>query len=198
LSKTRQVSFDAPDPVDMDHLDGGTIGIIEMEYDSAEAYSAAVSKTEFERDARGALIFNRGGDPVRRFVTDTKAEILVAAGRVAYVKNLEVNGKPATLPGGNGVADELVDKRLIGFLKLVGTSEIPIDSEGREFIGAPGQVRATVIPMVGEDDKKKPLANTKVGADGFAVSVVQEPIWKWVIRESSRIRREHNELIRKN
>jgi hypothetical protein len=197
--KTRKVSFDDPVPVDITHLDGGTVGIVEMEYDSAEDYSAAVTKTEFERDDRGNLIFNRSGDPIRRFVNNTHEEIRVAAGRVAYVRDLEDQDKnPVTLPGGFGVDVNALDKNLLKFLKFVGSSEIPVDTEGMEFIGAPGQVRAKTIPQVGPDEKKKPLANAKVGADGFVVIEVQEPIWKWVVRESSRLRRERNELLRKN
>src|SRR3954467_12576520 len=98
LRKTRRISFDRPEPVPIAHLDGGTFGIIEMDYDAAEAYTAAVTKTEFERDEQGKLIYNEKGDPIRRFVKDTNAEISVAAGRVVYVRDLEdEDGEPFTL-----------------------------------------------------------------------------------------------------
>jgi hypothetical protein len=90
------------------------------------------------------------------------------------VKNLELeDGTPLELSG-----EVETDKpKIVAFLKELNTSEIPLDTEGKEFVGAAGQMRAT-----GEK----------------AILLAFEPIYRLVLRESARCRREQNELLRKN
>jgi len=172
------IPSEARDAVPIDLLDGGTLGIYPMTFDRADAYTDLVTRTDYARDEKGNILYNqKTGEPVRRFAGTTQDEVDFAVGLVAYVKNLEKHdGTPLELNG----ASESDRQTIVAFLKELNTSEITLDSKGQEFIGAPGQVRAD-----GSEKQPKTLR-------------VTEPLFRLVLREAARLRREINELQRKN
>jgi hypothetical protein len=176
MAKRRFLPDQSRDAVPVDLIDGGTIGIRPMSFDAANRYGEIVARTDFVRDEKGAIVYNqKSGAPERRWIDTTAEEIeFVARDLVAYVRNLELEDKTPFELSGEIESDR---PKIIAFLKELNTSEIPLDSDGKEFIGAPGQIRGT-----GEKATLRAL----------------EPIYRLVLRESARIRREQNELLRKN
>jgi hypothetical protein len=182
-------------PIAVDLEDGGTIGVYPMDFDKAEEYTEVVFRTEIERDDTGSIIYNsKTGDPSRKYAATTADELTYARKQLAYVANLrDEEGNPI------GTTQKYGDASVCGlhtsseqdlpaidaFLKELNNSEIPLDADGKEFIGRKDQVKAADAPKV----KGKSLPATKT---------VEEPIYKRVIRESSRLRREINERLRKN
>jgi hypothetical protein len=204
MAKERTIPDDLGEPaevVDREHLDGGTFGIQMMDFDAAAEYGEVVTRTELERDPKtGQILYNqKSGAPSRRYVSTTADEVAFAAKLVAYVKDLrDQNDRPLPtwLRG-----EEKDAKKILALLKLPGLSQFELDSEGNEFIGAPGQTKATEIPYQRDREGKptdKPLQGAVKLGDGRVVVQFEEPTYKWVLRESARMRREKNEVLRKN
>jgi hypothetical protein len=172
------------DAIDIDLADGGTLGVYPMDFDQADRYLKVILRTDFERDEKGLILYNqKTGDPSRRFVATAEEEIGYAIELLAYVKNLQDEGEKRIEFHTDREADR---PAIVAFLKELNATVVDLDADGQEFVGRPGQVRAIDAPA--DEAGKRPAATKQV----------TEPIYKTVIRESGRLRREINERLRKN
>jgi hypothetical protein len=177
--------FGNEDAVAIDLLDGGTIGVYPHTFDSAFAYRETVTSTKVRRDEFGALLYNqKSGAPIEAAAFTELDEIKIALSRVAYVKNLE-------LPGGQPyellASSEEDAPKISAFLKLMNTVEIPLDARGEEYTWREDQVRASDANVKKKTGKRLPETLR-----------ITEPIFRTVLREASRLRREINARLVKN
>lgn len=204
MGKKRKADFDRT-AVKCEHPDGGTIHIRPMDADDAVRYADVLTRREFVRDDKtGEIVFSpKNGEALQKSAVTLHDRIEYAETLTERFEDFEIEGVEGdvvfvrkngewtavdaageeleALPAGRGKTTT-PDKAVSGFLKLMGTSvfteEVDLDSDGKEFTGAKGQVNS--------------------GKRGTVTRNVRENYYEWVVREAVRLGKAKQEIERKN
>jgi hypothetical protein len=157
---------------------GGRFHIRPMDYDEALRYAEIVTKTDFERDARGNIVYRRNGDPAKKYAGDPREQIDFAASLVERVENIEFEG---------GAPFEETQDNMRWLLTLMATDdvekEIPVDAEGNEL--DPQKLKA-------EELEARQAGTKKV------MKPERENLYLWVLRKSAQYGGERHKVEQGN